>query len=90
MKHFLCVSAVTLVACGAMFGTGPHVPGSYQGTTPSINFWVLGASYDLNQRLTFALDWQKQTGTNYPSPTGTNVRAPADASNVFLHFQASF
>jgi hypothetical protein len=64
--------------------------GSYQGTTPSINFWVLGASYDLNQRLTFALDWQKQTGTNYPSPTGTNVRAPADASNVFLHFQASF
>ena len=33
MKHLLCVSAVTLVACGALFGTGPHVPGSYQGTT---------------------------------------------------------
>lgn len=63
---------------------------AYAGSTPSINFMILGASYDLNQRITFALDWQKQTGTSYPTPTGTNLRSPADVSNIFLHFQATF
>ena len=63
---------------------------AYAGTTPSLNFWVLGASWDLNQRLTFALDWQKQTGSDFPEATGTNLRAPADLSTLFLHFQANF
>jgi hypothetical protein len=63
---------------------------NYVGTTPSLNFTILGVSYDLNQKLTFALDWQKQHGVSYPAPTGTNLRAPADASNLFLHFQAAF
>ena len=63
---------------------------AYAGTTPAVNFMILGASYDLNQRLTFALDWQKQTGASFPAPTGTNIRSPADVSNIFLHFQANF
>ena len=63
---------------------------AYAGTTPSLDFWILGASWDLNQRLTLALDWQKQTGTDFPTPSGTNLRAPADLSTLFLHFQANF
>jgi hypothetical protein len=52
------------------------------GPAPSYNFSVLGASWDLNQKITLALDWQKQTGTN--------SRAIAPTSSIFLHFQASF
>lgn len=63
---------------------------AYAGTTPAYNFWILGASYDVTQRMTFALDWQKQTGTSFPAPTGTNVRAVPDNSTIFLHFQAIF
>ncbi|HTJ23494.1 MAG TPA: hypothetical protein VL383_13915 [Gemmatimonadaceae bacterium] len=63
---------------------------SYAGTTPSYNFWILGASYDVTQRIALALDWQKQTGTSFPAPLGTNVRATPDNSTIFLHFQASF
>jgi hypothetical protein len=63
---------------------------AYAGDTPSYNFWILGASYDLNQKITLALDWQKQTGTSFPTPTGTNLRATPDNSNIFLHFQATF
>lgn len=63
---------------------------NYAGTTPAYNFWILGASYDVTQRITLALDWQKQSGTNFPAPLGTNVRATPDNSTIFLHFQASF
>lgn len=63
---------------------------TYAGSTPSYNFWILGASYDVTQRMTFALDWQKQAGTSFPSPIGTNVRPAPDASTIFLHFQAIF
>lgn len=63
---------------------------AYAGATPAYNFWVLGASYDVTQRMTFALDWQKQTGTSFPAPAGTNVRAVPDNSTIFLHFQAIF
>lgn len=69
--------------------TGPS-SANYAGNTPSYNYWVLGASYDLNQKITLALDWQKQTGTSFPTPTGTNVRPSPDNSNIFLHFQAIF
>ena len=63
---------------------------TYAGSTPSYNFWILGASYDVTQRITLAADWQKQSGTNFPAPLGTNVRATPDNSTIFLHFQASF
>ncbi len=63
---------------------------NYAGSTPSLNFWILGGSWDLNTRLTLALDWQKQTGTDFPDPIGTNLRAPPDLSTIFLHFQALF
>jgi hypothetical protein len=84
-------SALGLVARFDHFtpNTSPDAT-NYAGATPSINFWVLGATYDLNQRITLALDWQKQTGTGFPPATGTNLRAPADNSNIFLHFQATF
>lgn len=63
---------------------------AYAGSTPSYNFWILGASYDATQRITFALDWQKQMGTSFPAAVGTNVRPTPDASTIFLHFQAIF
>ena len=63
---------------------------AYAGTTPSYSFWILGASYDVTQRMTFALDWQKQTGTSFPPAVGTNVRPTPPASTIFLHFQATF
>ena len=40
--------------------------------------------------MTFALDWQKQAATGFPTPAGTNVRALPDISTIFLHFQAIF
>ena len=63
---------------------------AYVGTTPSYNFWILGVSYDLNQRMTFALDWQKQQGTAFPAPTGTNIRAMPVSSSLFMQWQATF
>ena len=63
---------------------------NYAGTTPSMNFVDLGGSWDLNQRITLALDWQKQGSAGYPAPVGTNLRAPTDVSNIILHFQATF
>jgi len=84
-------SALSLIARFDRFtpNTSPS-SANYAGTTPTINFVDLGGSWDLNQRITLALDWQKQSGTNYPAPVGTNVRAPADASSIVLHFQATF
>jgi hypothetical protein len=64
---------------------------NYAGTTPAYNFSVLGASFDLNQRITMALDWQQNSPTAFPPATGTNVRPiPPRQSTVFLHWQATF
>ena len=64
-------------------------PPAYAGTTPAYDFWILGVSYDLNERMTFALDWQKQTGSDFPAPTATSIK-PSEPSSLFLHFQATF
>lgn len=69
--------------------TSPQGP-TYAGTTPKYNYWVLGTSYDLNQRLTVALDWQVQSPTDFPPATGTNVRATPRNSTLFAHWQATF
>ena len=63
---------------------------NYAGTTPAYNYVVLGLSYDLTSRMTFAADWQAQSPTSFPSPTGTNVRATPKQSTLFLHWQATF
>lgn len=63
---------------------------TYVGTRPVYRYWVLGASYDANQRLTFTLDWQVQTPSEFPPQTGTNVRATPRQSTVFLHWVATF
>lgn len=63
---------------------------AYAGTTPAYNFWILGASYDVTQKITFALDWQEQTGTSFPPAVGTNLRPTPPNSTIFLHFQAIF
>jgi hypothetical protein len=68
------------------------VPGAanYAGTTPAYNFWVLGASYDLNQRMTLTADYQNQSPTDFPTPVGTNVR-PTPKSNIFfIHWVVNF
>ncbi len=66
------------------------VAATYVGTTPAYDFYVLGLSYDLNQKMTMALDWQNQSPTNFPDATGTNVRPSPTASTLFLHFVANF
>jgi hypothetical protein len=68
------------------------VPGAanYAGTTPAYNFLVLGASYDLNQRMTLTADWQKQSPTNFPAPTGTNVRPTPESNIFFIHYVVNF
>ena len=63
---------------------------NYAGTTPSYSFVVLGAAYDLNQRITLTLDWQSQTPSGFPPATGTNVRATPKQSTIFLHWQATY
>ncbi len=60
----------------------------YAGSTPSYNYWVLGAAYDLNQRITFALDWQAQSPSGFPA-AGALKSSPRQSS-IFLHWQASF
>lgn len=68
------------------------VPGAvnYGGLTPAYNFYILGASWDLNQRITLTADYQNQSPTNFPAPTGTNVRATPQATSFFIHFVANF
>ena len=68
------------------------VPGAanYVGTTPAYNFYVLGASWDLNQRITLTADYQAQSPTNFPAPTGTNVRPTPETKQFFIHFVANF
>ncbi len=63
---------------------------TYAGTTPSYDYTLLGASYDLNQRITLAVDWQRNSPRGFPPPTGTNVRPAPRQSTVFLHWQATF
>jgi hypothetical protein len=63
---------------------------AYAGTTPSYNYWILGGSYDATQRLTFTIDWQVQSPTDFPAATGTNIRATPRQSTVFAHWQATF
>ena len=69
--------------------TDPTAP-AYAGDTPSLNYLILGASWDLNTRITLALDYQGQTDSNFPPPVGTNLRGPAETNTYFLHFVANF
>jgi hypothetical protein len=63
---------------------------NYAGTTPSYSFTVLGLSYDLNQRITLAADWQAQSPSGFPPAGGANVRPTPRQSTLFLHWQATF
>jgi hypothetical protein len=69
--------------------TGP-ASANYAGSTPSYDYWVAGASYDVTSRFTMALDWQVQNPTNFPAATGANVRPVPRSSSLFLHWQATF
>jgi len=68
------------------------VPGAanYAGSTPAYNFVVLGASYDVNQRITLTADWQNQSPTDFPVPTGTNVKPTPQSTIFFIHFVVNF
>jgi hypothetical protein len=63
---------------------------TYAGTKPSYDFTTFGVAYELNQRLTLALDWQHDWAVGFPPPTGTNVRARPEVSTLFLHWNATF
>jgi hypothetical protein len=64
---------------------------SYAGAIPYYDYTLVGASYDVNQRITLALDWQVNTPKGFPPPTGSNVRpAHSRQSTVFVHWQATF
>jgi hypothetical protein len=63
---------------------------NYAGATPSYNFTTLAAAYELNQRITVALDWQQDRAAGFPPPTGTNVRPRPNTSTFFLHWNATF
>ena len=67
----------------------PTAPG-YAGTTPSYDYTVIGASYDLNQRLTVAADWQVDHPVGFPPPAGANVRPRPRSSILYLHWNATF
>ena len=68
------------------------IPGAanYAGTTPAYNFVLLGASWDLNQRMTLTADYQHTSPTDFPAPTGTNVRPTPESTTFFLHFVVNF
>jgi hypothetical protein len=63
---------------------------TYNGTTPSYDYWILGASYDVTQRVIFTLDWQMQSPNDFPPATGVNVRPVPRQSTLFLNWQAVF
>lgn len=63
---------------------------NYAGTTPTYDYTLFGASYELNQRITLALDWQQNSPKRFPPATGVNVRPTPRQSTVFLHWQATF
>ena len=84
-------SALSLIARYDRFtpNAGP-IAANYAGTTPYYAYTLFGASYDLSQRITLALDWQMNTPKGFPPATGTNVRPTPKQSTVFLHWQATF
>ena len=63
---------------------------NYAGSTPAYNFYLLGASYDLTQRMTFTLDYQDQSPTDFPAPTATSVKPTPQQTTLFLHFNVAF
>lgn len=63
---------------------------NYVGTTPAYDYYLLGASYDLTQRMTLTFDYQNQSPTDFPTPTGTNVRPTPQQTTIFLHFNVAF
>lgn len=71
---------------------GSSVPGAanYAGTTPAYNFVLLGASWDLNQRMTLTADYQNTSPTDFPAPVGTTVRPTPTSTTFFLHFVVNF
>lgn len=69
--------------------TDPSAP-EYAGTTPAYDYTVMGASYDVNQRFTLALDYQVDRPMGFPDPTGTNVRPRPRVSTLFLHWNTTF
>ncbi|HTE46607.1 MAG TPA: hypothetical protein VK636_15245 [Gemmatimonadaceae bacterium] len=71
---------------------GSSVPNAagYAGTTPAYNFFVLGASWDVNQRITFTADYQNQSPTNFPAVTATSVKPTPQATTLALHFVVNF
>jgi hypothetical protein len=68
------------------------VPGAanYAGTTPAYNFYIVGLSYDVTNRMTLTADYQNQSPTDFPPPTGTNVRPTPKATTFFIHFVVNF
>jgi hypothetical protein len=68
------------------------VPGAanYAGTTPAYNYVLLGASWDITQRITLTANFQQTSPTNFPAPTGTNVRPTPTSTMYFLHFVANY
>lgn len=81
-------SPLTVIARYDRFtpNTAPTSP-NYAGATPHFDFTLLGLAYDVNQRFTFALDWQQNAPKNYPVAF---TPAPLKQSTVFLHWQATF
>jgi hypothetical protein len=63
---------------------------AYAGATPAYDFTIFGAAYELNQRITAAVDWQQDRSAGFPPPTGSNVRPRPKASTVFLHWNVVF
>jgi hypothetical protein len=63
---------------------------AYAGTHPYYAFVTVGGAYDVNQRITLALDWQTTTPEGFPPATGSNVRPAPKASVLFFHWQALF
>ena len=52
------------------------VPGAanYAGSNAGVQLLDLGASYDVNQRITLTANWQNQTPDRFPAAHGSNVR----------------
>ena len=84
-------SALSIVARFDRFtpNTSP-TSANYAGTTPWYDYTLFGASWDVNQRITLALDWQQNAPKGFPPATGTNVRPTPRQSTVLLHWQATF
>jgi len=40
--------------------------------------------------MTLTFDYQNQSPTDFPTPTGTNVRPTPQQTTIFLHFNVAF